>query len=429
MADVAASSATLCEAYAGAARVVDAVQRGASLNEALINTSATHAVGPLRSAIRDLAHVTLRAYGLVHELIAALAHRPPADRLLLALLYVTVADLRNRRAKAFVAVDQAVRAVRLLDLHPASGMVNAVLRNYMRHADDLEARVATTPHGRWWHPDWWIEQLRASYPNDWESICVAGNAHPPLTLRVNRRRRSVPAMEHALAAAGLECRALGGDAIALAKPVPVAQIPGFEAGLVSVQDLGAQYAAPYLDVQPGQRVLDACAAPGGKACHVVEIADCQLVALDNDAARCTRIAQNLDRLGLQAQVVCGDATRPGPWWDGQPFDRVLLDAPCSASGIARRHPDIKWHRRAADLHQYSRTQAALLQALWPLLRPGGKLLYATCSVFAVENDERIAAFLGEQPQAVRLPLRDGHPAQLLPDPQHDGFFYALLEKR
>lgn len=429
MTDVVLSSATLCEAYAGAARAVDAVQRGTSLNNALITASATHAIGPLRSAIRHLAHVTLRAYGLVHELVAALAHRPPSDRLLLALLYVTLADVRNRRAKAFVAVDQAVRAVRLLNLHPATGMVNAVLRNYMRRADELEARVAATPRGHRCHPGWWIELLRASYPNDWESICAAGNSHPPLTLRVNRRRSSVPVMLQALETAGLEPQALGGDAIALANPVPVAQIPGFGAGLVSVQDLGAQYAAPYLDVQPGQRVLDACAAPGGKACHLVEIADCQLVALDNDAGRCTRIAQNLDRLGLQGQVVCGDATRPDTWSDGQPFDRVLLDAPCSASGIVRRHPDIKWHRRAADLHQYAREQAALLQVLWSLLRPGGRLLYATCSVFSVENDERIDAFLEKQPQAVRLALPDGQPAQLLPGPRHDGFFYALLQKQ
>lgn len=428
MAEV-ASSAALCEAYAGAARVVDAVQRGASLGDALVNSNASLPDSPQRAAIHDLAHVTLRAYGLIHELVGGLVHRPPSDPLLLALLYVAAVDLRRRRAKAFVAVDQAVRAARLLDLHPATGLVNAVLRNYLRRVDDVEARAITTDRGKWCHPQWWIDQLRSSYPRDWESVCAAGNTHPPLTLRVNVRRTTVETMRQALASAGIEHHLLGAQSILLTKPLPVTQIPGFDAGLVSIQDFGAQCAAPCLDVQPGQRVLDACAAPGGKACHILETVDCELLALDNEASRCAHITQNLERLGLRAQVLCGDATRPEQWWDGRMFDRVLLDAPCSASGIARRHPDIKWHRRASDLPQYAHVQAELLRALWPVLKPGGRLLYATCSVFPVENEERIAVFLREQPQAVRLALPAGQTGQLLPTSQHDGFFYALLEKR
>lgn len=424
-----ASSATLCDAYAGAARVVDAVNQGASLNDALYRVSDTQSVGPQRAAVRDLSHVTLRAYGLVHELVDALVHRPPSDRLLLALLYVCIADLRQRRAKAFVAVDQAVRAARLLGLHPATGLVNAILRNYIRRADDLEARVADTTRGRWCHPTWWVDLLRASFPDAWESICAAGNMHPPLCLRVNVRRTTIESVRAALDASNIEHRQLGPHSVLLGRPLPVELIPGFDAGLVSIQDFSAQHAAGYLDVRPGQRVLDACAAPGSKACHVLEMTECELLALDNDPARCARVTQNLDRLGLQARVQCGDAAHPEQWWDGQRFDRVLLDAPCSASGIARRHPDIKWHRRAADLPQYAAVQAELLRSLWPLLAHGGKLLYATCSVFAVENEECIAAFLREQRQAVRLALPDGQAGQLLPTAQHDGFFYALLEKR
>ncbi len=428
MAEV-ASSATLCEAYAGAARVVDAVQRGDRLNDALTKVDRSLSGAPERAAVRDLAHVALRGYGLVHELVAALAHRPPSDPLLLALLYVCLADLRHRRAKAFVAVDQAVRATRLLDLHPATGLVNAVLRNFVRRADDVEARATSTDRGRWCHPQWWIDLLRASHPRQWQEICEAGNTHPPLTLRINMRRTSMDEARNSLDAAGIAHEQIGPSAIRLVKPLPISQIPGFGAGLMSVQDLGAQFAATWLDVRPGQRVLDACAAPGGKTGHILERTECDLLALDHDAARCARVAENLGRLGLHALVRCGDATQPQQWWDGQLFDRVLLDAPCSASGIARRHPDIKWHRRSADLGQYARVQTDLLRALWPVLKPGGKLLYATCSVFPVENDERIDVFLREQPQARRLELPDGHAGQLLPDAFHDGFFYALLEKR
>jgi 16S rRNA (cytosine967-C5)-methyltransferase len=223
-------------------------------------------------------------------------------------------------------------------------------------------------------------------------------------------------------------RHLGGEALLLERPVPLERLPGFASGEVSVQDAGAQRAARCLDLAPRQRVLDACAAPGGKAGHILETAEVSLTALEADAARCARLARNFERLGLGARVANCDCTRPAEWWDGTPFDRVLADVPCSASGIARRHPDIKWLRRAADVAAFAARQGAILDALWQVLGPDGKLLYATCSVFAQENDAVIEAFLARAPGAARLPLPDGAAAQGLPDAERDGFYYALIHK-
>jgi 16S rRNA (cytosine967-C5)-methyltransferase len=211
--------------------------------------------------------------------------------------------------------------------------------------------------------------------------------------------------------------------------VPVERLPGFDAGLVSVQDLGAQRAAWALDLQPGQRVLDACAAPGGKSAHILEHEDVQLTAVDIDKARASRIGANLERLGLRAEIRVGDAAEPRAWWDGRPYDRILADVPCSASGVVRRHPDVKWLRRAGDVGRFAAQARAIVAALWPLLAPGGKLLYATCSVFAQENAELVQGFLAGVSGARRIALADGLPAQWLPDAEHDGFFYALIEKQ
>jgi 16S rRNA (cytosine967-C5)-methyltransferase len=250
-----------------------------------------------------------------------------------------------------------------------------------------------------------------------------------MTLRVNRRKRSVEAYLAQLAALGIDARRVGEVAVRLAQPRGVERLPGFAAGEVSVQDAGAQLAAPLLDARDGMRVLDACAAPGGKCAHLLELADLDLLALDRDAERAARIGATHARLGLAAEVRVADAGDPDRWWDGKPFDRVLLDVPCSASGVVRRHPDIKWLRREADLDGFAREQSRLLAALWQVLVPGGKLLYATCSVFAEENGAVIDAFLARHDDARQLPLPGIGGGSLLPDDEHDGFFYALLEKR
>jgi len=276
--------------------------------------------------------------------------------------------------------------------------------------------------------------LRAEYPARYESVLQAANLRPPLTLRVNRRRATPGAYLRLLEECAVPATLVGATAVTLETPLPAARIPGLAEGLVSVQDAAAQLAAPLLDLADGQRVLDACAAPGGKTTHILEQADVAVTALDDDEGRLARVRANLARLGLSAQVVCGDAAEPAAWWDGAAYDRILADVPCTASGIARRHPDIKWLRRPNDIEQFARAQRRILDALWQLLRRDGKLLYATCSVFQEENHLQVQRFLQGHPDARRLNLgaadTDPHtPAgQLLPDPQHDGFFYALLRK-
>jgi len=300
----------------------------------------------------------------------------------------------------------------------------------LRDAAALTARIAADPQAHYQHPQWWIDLLRSAYPARYEDVLAAGNSHPPMALRVNRRRVGVAEYEARLAAEGIVARRLAGDALLLERALPAERVPGFAAGDVSVQDAGAQRAAHCLDLADGQRVLDACAAPGGKAAHILETAAVALTAIDADPARAARVGRNLERLGLAAHAItAADCRSPDQWWDHVPFDRILADVPCSASGVARRHPDIKWLRRAQDLPAFAARQAAILDALWQVLGPGGKLLYVTCSVFPQENEAVVEAFLRRVPHADRLELADGRPAQCLPSAEHDGFFYALIEKR
>jgi 16S rRNA (cytosine967-C5)-methyltransferase len=281
---------------------------------------------------------------------------------------------------------------------------------------------------RFRHPAWWIARLRTSFPEAWQGALEAGNQHPPMALRVNGRCAGVAAVQAELSDAGHVCRRLANDALLLERPLPVGQLPGFAEGRLSVQDAGAQWAAHWLDLAPGQRVLDACAAPGGKAAHILERAEVDLLALELDAARVARVRDNFARLGLAAELRHADCRAVDAWWDGRPFDRILADVPCSASGVVRRHPDIKWLRRATDIARFAAQQGEILDALWPTLAPGGKLLYVTCSLFDEENHGQIARFCERHPDARRLDI-DGRPAQqLLPDAEHDGFFYALLAK-
>jgi 16S rRNA (cytosine967-C5)-methyltransferase len=381
-----------------------------------------------RAALTDLCYSTLRRYGRSQAIVAALSRRPgAADPLVEALLWCALYALESGRYAEYTVVDQAARACNLLQRQGARGYVNALLRNFLRSRASIEARLGADLAARYWHPVWWIERLRAAYPEDWQRVLAAGNAHPPMCLRVNARRTNADAYAARLAAEGIAARRIGAAALLLERPLPVDRLPGFSAGEVSVQDAGAQRAAGLLDLKDGQRVLDACAAPGGKSAQLLESADLALTALDVDAARCEDVKRNLVRLGLPAEVRVGDCSALETWWDGARFDRVLADVPCSASGVARRHPDIKWLRRPGDIATFAARQARILDALWRALVPGGKLLYVTCSVFPEENGAVIDAFVARTPGARRAPLPDAAAAQLLPDAEHDGFFYALLE--
>jgi 16S rRNA (cytosine967-C5)-methyltransferase len=426
----------MIEAQRLAAAVVAGVGAGRSLDAELGAAWQRH--GELdartRGAVQDLAYGTLRFLGRLEALLDALLKKPLEDARLRALLLVALYQLDRTRAAPHAIVDHAVRACGVLGLGSAKGLANAVLRGFLRRKAELDARVGRIATARYSHPQWWIDRLRAQYPGDYERMLEAGNSKPPLTLRVNRRRADVAGYLELLERHGLEGERCGEAAVVLRKAVPAARIPGLAAGLVSVQDAGAQLAAPLLDLASGQRVLDACAAPGGKAGHALELAAVELTALDRSTERLARVRDNLARLGLTARLVAGDAGVPPSWWDGAPFDRILADVPCSASGIARRHPDIKWLRRESDIAQFAREQERLLDALWQTLAHGGKLLYSTCSVFHEENREQVAQFLERHPDAARVTLPavdiEEQPAagQLLPDERHDGFFYALLQK-
>jgi 16S rRNA (cytosine967-C5)-methyltransferase len=335
-----------------------------------------------------------------------------------------------------------VDAARLLGLERAAGLVNAVLRRYLRERVALLASADRDLATRHAHPAWLVEALRAAWPAELEQLLAANNAHPPLALRVDlSRTRSVDYLQE-LAARGLAGEAVSGvpTAVTLSHPVPVAELPGFAEGRVSVQDPSAQLAALWLAPLPGERVLDACAAPGGKAGALLEIAagPIALTAVDNDAARLERVGENLKRLGREAKLLQADLCGPPDWWDGVPFDAILLDAPCSATGVIRRHPDIKLLRRAADIAGFAARQLLLLRGCWPLLRPGGRLLYATCSVLPAENAAVVRAFLAATPEATVAPVPEPlaglplHPCgpgwQLLPGAAGDGFYYACLHK-
>jgi len=415
----------LAEALRTSAGLVAEVFAGRSFDSALAAASLDR---PLRAASMDLGYTTLRAFGRGDFLLDWLVERPVKDAALRGLLLVALTRLEARPDDTHTTVDQAVTAAATLGRGRFKGLVNGVLRNFLRRREALLAQADADPVAHWQHPAWWIARLQRDHPTHWEAVLAAGNSRPPLCLRVNARRIATADYHARLEAAGIASRIAGAAAILVDKPVPVERIPGFADGLCSIQDLGAQAAAGLLDAQPGMRVLDACAAPGGKAAHLLERADINLTALDADATRAARIAGNLHRLGLDATLRVADAREVGAWWDGRAYDRILADVPCSASGVVRRHPDAKWLRRETDVAGFAATQAAIVDALWRTLAPGGKMLYATCSVFAEENAVQVQAFVGRHADARLLtPTIDAQP-QHLPDAEHDGFYYALLQK-
>lgn len=421
-------------ARALAAHLVNAVLlEGRSLTHALAGQRSGPADPRIAAAAQSLAYGTLRQAGRLRFFLNSLAGRPLSPPTLLGPLLVGLHELDTRASPDYAVVHDTVAGV-ARDHPRARGFANAILRNFRRRQGELEGGLEADPEATWNFPRWWLERLQAAYPDTWQAIVTAQNGHPPMTLRVNLRRVQVEEYACLLKKAGHACRQTGPWALTLERPAPVAELPHFFAGWVSVQDLGAQWAASLLDCADGMRVLDACAAPGGKTAHLLEAHDLRLTALDSDARRLDQVHDTLARLDLKAQVRQADAGRPDTWWDGESFDRILLDAPCTASGVVRRHPDGKWLKRAEDMQQLAAEQARLLDALWPLLRGGGKMLYATCSLFPGENRDQIGAFLARHRDARLEPVSvpgctgEGGLGQLLPGPDTDGFFYALLLK-
>lgn len=411
--------------------VISQVIGGRNLNQVLkqINHAEPLFNPQQRGALQDLSYGTLRYYGQLTRILDALLNKPILDIQIRFLLLIALYQLQYTKAAQYAIVDFAVNTVRTIN-PAASGLVNAVLRNFIRKNKEILARVALTEEGRYSYPQWWISAIKSQYGIKAEAILLAGNRHPPMTLRVNRKRLLAADYLSLLLQNNIQARLVEPDAILLEHPMAVDKLPGFKDGLVSVQDAGAQYAAGFLDVLPGMYVLDACAAPGGKSAHLLESADIDLLALDKDETRLTRVSENIQRLNLNATLLAGDAGQPSDWWNGKQFQRILADVPCSATGVVRRHPDIKWLRRMADIESFGQQQQHILNALWPLLEIGGKLLYVTCSIFERENQQVVANFMEEHTNATQLPLNAAgmDQGQLLPTEHHDGFFYALLQK-
>ena len=408
---------------------------------ALVLPPALEQVDPLdRGLLQELGYGVCRWQPMLQALLDRLLERPldPREPAVRALLLTGLYQLHYLRIPEHAAVAETVTAARQLRKPWAAGLVNAVLRSFLRRRADLLAALETDREARTAHPRWLLGALERDWPDDWPAIVAANNAHPPLTLRVNTRRLSREGYQSRLAEAGWTAEpGAAPTALTLAEPVEPTLLPGFAEGWISVQDAAAQWAAPLLDLRPGLRVLDACAAPGGKTGHLLECApDLDLTALDRDVARLERVRINLARLRLKARLLVGDAERPTEWWDGIAYDRILVDAPCSATGVIRRHPDIKLLRRERDIAALAESQRTMLNSLWPLLRADGRLVYATCSVLRRENEEVVAAFLAAHPDAWDPPIMadwgrvPSHGRQILPgEADMDGFYYAVLVKR
>lgn len=417
-----------------AAHAVAGVANGVALPAMLSRVFHTQRPSPQAAgAIQDIAYRTMRQFGLSRRLLRLMVKKTPDSPLLHSLLCCALSLLVPSGKKPALpyephtVVDQSVRAAASLpSLLRGKGMVNAILRRFLREKDTLLPEASKSTEAAWNYPAWWVRAVQSAYPGQWETILENGNTTPPLTLRVNQRKLSTEACLARLKAAGINARQVGPAAVILEKPLPVSRIPGFSEGQVSVQDAAAQQAAALLDLKDGMRVLDACAAPGGKTGHILETADVRMLALDHDPARLERIHENMNRLGLHADIRQGNASTQS-WWDGVPFDRILADVPCTASGIVRRHPDIRWLRRETDMRQLATLSAQILDNLWQMLRPDGKLLFVTCSIWPGESEKQAAAFAARH-RAARLPA----PGQLLPatEPEnnHDGLFYALFQK-
>lgn len=423
------------------AKVLAGVLRGEASLNTLLPALLPQVDAADRGLLQELCYGTLRWYPALDVLLGVLLEKPlkAKDAEITALLAAGLYQLREMRTPDHAAVNETVAACQSLKRPWAKGLANGVLRRYLRERDSLEARLQANPAFTSAHPDWLRRALEDAWPTQAAELFAANNARPPMTLRVNRRKTTRHDYLALLTAQGIAAQAapFADDGIYLDEATAVERLPHFADGWASVQDEAAQLCAPLLDPQPGEKLLDACSAPGGKTCHLLEYQPALggLLALDVDAERLKRVEENLGRLGLDATVVAADAAATDEWWDGTPFDRILLDAPCSATGVIRRHPDIKLLRQPEDIDRLAAIQGSLLHALWETLRPGGRLLYTTCSVLPAENDQVVTAFIASQSDARQIVIAapwgiaTAAGRQLLPQQGgNDGFYYALLEK-
>lgn len=389
-----------------------------------------------KALLQEFCYGTLRWLPQLESLVNERLKKPLKGRyrVVHSLLLVGMFQMLHTRVPAHAAISETVNGCQELNADPMRGLVNAILRGAQRDLTALQQRQYRAPAQQYCHPGWLIKRVQDDYPAQWQHILQANNERAPMWLRVNTQKVDTSHYRQQLEQAGFTVAHEQQQALCLTQPADVTSLPGFDEGYFAVQDGAAQHAAALLDAQPGERVLDACAAPGGKTAHILERSDAvEVLALDVDEQRLQRVTENLQRLQLQAKVVVGDAAQPEQWWDGQPFDRILLDAPCSGTGVIRRHPDIKWLRNAADIGTLAATQQQILDALWLLLKNGGTLLYATCSILKAENSEQISAFLQRHDDAVLDPIAAASGSepgwQLLPGQQDmDGFYYARLRK-
>ena len=418
-----------------AADCVSEVIKGHNLNQVFERRFDHHQnITPQQKSVAIfLAYGAIRFLGENQFFIQQLINKKITNKKIEALLCVALFQLNHDQSTDFTVVNEAVEAAKFINKSWAGSFVNGVLRNFIRQKEKLQTELKNDEAAFYSYPSWWINLIKENYTKDWESILLNGNKHPPLTLRINERKTNLKQYEEKLKSEAISYRVLGNIALELTQPTAVEKIPGFMDGEVSIQDFGAQLAAKLLDLQDGQICLDACSAPGGKTGHMLEIADIELVSIDHQKDRLYKVKENLERLHLHAHLKCSDLTAVNTWWNEKLFDRILLDAPCSASGVVRRHVDIKWLRRPRDIEMFAKQQKAMLEAMWQLLKKGGKLLYATCSIFHGENQKVIDRFIKEHADAKEVKWAvdseySKYENQLIPSENHDGFFYALLEK-
>lgn len=409
-----------------AADSIAAVAEGRNLQDVLaqIRTAHPDLTAQENGALQDIAYGCQRYLGSLKHMLAQMLKKPIGNPQLESLLLAALYQLHYTRNAPHAVVNEAVESIAKIGSGQYRSFANAVLRRFLREREKLAASCKKDDVAKHNLPLWWAAYLKNHYPKHWHNIAAALQSHPPMTLRVNRRHGNAESYLEKLAAEGIAAKALDEYAVTLEEAVPVNRLPGFSDGMVSVQDFGAQQAAYLLNPKDGERILDACAAPGGKTGHILELADCRVTALDIDAGRLKRVEDNIARLGFQtASAACADARDLAAWYDGKPFDAILADVPCTASGVARRNPDVKWLRRSTDAAKTARQQEALLDALWQVLKSGGRMLLATCSVFVEENDGQLQKFLSRHNDAEPIESR-----VLLPNKHQDGFYYALIQK-
>jgi|TARA_B110000971_G_scaffold172784_1_gene177694 16S rRNA (cytosine967-C5)-methyltransferase len=417
------------------AKVLEKLLSGSNLDksfDAVFGSNKNNNIEIQESQIKAITYGSVRFLGKSRFIINKLVKNKIENRMVECLIHIALYQLSQEKFNNFTIVNQAVDAAKKIDFRK-SKFVNAILRNYLRSKDELLELLNQEQVAKYSYQNWWINKVKNEFKKDWEEILEIGNQHPPLTLRVNKRKINIKKYSETLIKEGFEHRIISNTGIIIKNPLNINDIPGFLEGYISVQDFGAQIATELLDLERGQKILDACAAPGGKTCNILESEDVDVTALEIDEIRASKISSNLKRLDLNANVIHGSLSNENLWWNGEQFDRILLDVPCSASGIVRRHVDIKWLRQMNDLKKFSESQNLLLRSAWPLLKPGGKLLYVTCSIFSNENSDVIERFKREFMDANEIELI--YPDnikninnQLIPSEIHDGLFYALLKK-